>query len=122
VHLDLKTEPGEVGRARQLVGRFLADSPEDVRTVAQLLTSELVTNAVHYSSGEIKLSLDCADHVLRVRVRDESSHHPQLRRPQTGDERGGRGLLFVESLALSWGVAPDRTSGGKTVWFRLRTG
>jgi anti-sigma regulatory factor (Ser/Thr protein kinase) len=91
-----------------------------VIAVAQLLTSELVSNAVEHASGSIRVSFDCTGGVLRVRVRDESAHLPTISRALDSDLRG-RGLMLVAGLALGWGVAPDLVTGGKTVWFRLRT-
>ena len=119
--LDLRSDLSAIAEARRFTGQFLMGSHDEVRYVAELLTSELVSNAVEHGSGRIRLSLDCVDGVLRVRVRDGSPHQPALRRPTTVEERG-RGLLLVEKLALSWGVAPDLATGGKAVWFRLRTG
>ena len=121
IQLDLRrADVTEVRRARRAAGEFLAGSPEDTIAIAQLLTSELVSNAMEHTSGSIRVSFDCADGVLRVRVRDESAHEPVVGRPLVSDLRG-RGLLMVESLAMAWGVAPDLLTGGKTVWFRLRT-
>lgn len=119
--LDLRSDLSAIAEARRFTGQFLMGSHDDARYVAELLTSELVSNAVEHGSGHIRLSLDCVDGILRVRVRDASPHQPVLRRPTLGDERG-RGLLLVERLALAWGVAPDLATGGKAVWFRLRTG
>lgn len=124
VNIDLgRGDPSEVAQARRLVRQFLAGSSEDVVAVAQLLTSELVTNALRHGGGDIRVSLDCADGVLRVRVRDGSARHPAVREHLAGrDADSGRGLLMVEKLATSWGSTPELGSGGKTVWFRLRTG
>ena len=122
VHLDLgRRDLTEVAQARRFTRDFLAGSPDSVIEVAQLLTSELVTNAMEHASGVVRVSLDCADGILRVRVRDGSPARPSTRQPLNLDEVRGRGLLLVASLAMSWGVAPDLLGGGKTVWFRLRT-
>ena len=122
VHLDL-TWPDltEIGRAREFARDFLAGSPADVVETCQLLTSELVTNAMLHGSGAVRISLDCAAGILRVRVRDGSVRRPAARDAPNPDETRGNGLLLVETLALSWGFAPDLLTGGKTVWFRLRT-
>jgi anti-sigma regulatory factor (Ser/Thr protein kinase) len=87
------------------------------REVAQLLVSELVTNAVRHSDSDVIL-LDIGFHDdLRVAVTDASPQVPQPG-PSTSNDRDGRGLLLVDSLAKRWGV--DRTSGnGKRVWFEL---
>ena len=111
----------EIAQARRFARDALAGSPEGVIEVAQLLTSELVTNAMEHGSGVVRVSLDRADGILRVRVKDGSPLRPVMRQPLNLEETRGRGLLLVASLAMSWGVAPDSPGGGKTVWFRLRT-
>jgi anti-sigma regulatory factor (Ser/Thr protein kinase) len=92
---------------------------EAVCDVAELLSSELVTNAVVHarSSVELEAAYDDAS-VLRIDVYDRSpdevdrSPHP----PADGAE-GGRGLAIVARLACRWGVDP--CSPGKRVWFTL---
>lgn len=104
--------------ARSLLARDLGDSfTVEEREVAQLLVSELVTNAVLHSHSDVIL-LDIGFHDdLRVAVTDASAQVPRPR-PSTSNDRDGRGLLLVESLAKRWGI--DRTSGnGKRVWFEL---
>jgi len=92
--------------------------PELIDT-AQLLTSELVTNAlVHTDSGaELTATLTGeAQPLLRVEVHDRTGGRPRARVP---DEQagGGRGLLLVQALADAWGVRAQPV--GKTVWFEL---
>ena len=118
--VDLRRDPLEVARARRIVSQFCGSLPSEVVTIAQLLTSELVTNALEHGSGDVTLSLDCEDGMLRIQVSDGSSRRPLLKRPRVEDDRG-RGLLMVESLATAWGVSTALRGGGKTVWFKLRT-
>ncbi|MFI0776943.1 ATP-binding protein [Streptomyces sp. NPDC021212] len=92
--------------------------------LAELLTSELVTNAlVHTDRGayvRATLSGGADGPVagrLRVEVRDFVSRHPKLRGHPPEDSASGRGLLLVHTLADAWGV---RAHGvGKAVWFEL---
>ncbi len=80
---------------------------------AELLVSELVTNAVRYADAPIGLRL-MLDEVLRVEVADPLPDPPRQRRAARTDE-GGRGLELVHSLADNWGT---RVEGeGKVVWF-----
>ena len=37
----------------------------------------------------------------------------------SGERSGGRGLALVDALAAAWGTT--RYTGGKTVWFQIRT-
>lgn len=83
---------------------------------AQLLVSELVTNALLHAGAPKQLRL-IRDRVLTVEVADIGHHPPRLRRPAT-DEEGGRGMRLVNELAHRWGSRVTRT--GKVVWAELR--
>ena len=122
--LERMTVPGCVGsvpRARAFVTGLLA--PEDPRgEAAQLLVSELVTNAVLHSDsrrpgGTVTVLVTEGEDGLRVEVIDEGSVHsvPVVRDDVLATQ--GRGLLLVQSLAEEWGYSRD--SLGTTVWFRL---
>jgi anti-sigma regulatory factor (Ser/Thr protein kinase) len=93
----------------------------DLRADAELLVSELVTNAVLYGRSGVALTVAVADGVLEVGVSDRS---PLLPAPRIGVNvhapwraEGGRGLRMVEQIADEWGVAA--LADGKQVWFRL---
>ncbi|MFI6079618.1 ATP-binding protein [Streptomyces sp. NPDC051217] len=85
--------------------------------VAELLTSELVTNAlVHTDHGAVVKAI-VADSRLRVEVRDFVDAPPTPNEPDVDDGTHGRGLILVDGLADAWGV---RSQGlGKMVWFEL---
>jgi anti-sigma regulatory factor (Ser/Thr protein kinase) len=84
--------------------------------VAALLTSELVTNAIRYAGGPVKLFVTCTCDHLRVYVHDASQDWPApLDAPI--DAEDGRGLMLVTSLSADWGWY--RTSAGKAVYFTL---
>jgi len=85
---------------------------------AQLLVSELVTNAVRYGAPPIELQVRCAgDDRLQVRVRDSEPRAP--RAAEAGpDAESGRGLLLVDLVSDAWGHEDD--DDGKAVWFTLR--
>ncbi|KUJ64157.1 hypothetical protein ACZ90_61215 [Streptomyces albus subsp. albus] len=95
--------------------------PSDLAETAELLLSELVTNAVRHGrvprGREIGVRSALSGGELRVEVADVSDSQPQMRESGDGDERG-RGLLLVDSLADKWGVS-RRGVIGKTVWFVL---
>ena len=120
LHQRLRPHPSSVGLARRLVGQFLKDAgSEALLEPAQLLTSELVTNALMHGTGAIDLTLLTLDDHLRVEVADRGRHRPQ---PHPHDLMAdtGRGLKMVDQLSESWGVLP--TVEGKAVWFQLRPG
>lgn len=83
---------------------------------AELLTSELVTNAIRHGSGEVSVSLSRENDLLRVRVTDDSRDAPVMAPPDPL-AAGGRGLWLVDELSSDWGVATEQQ--GKTVWFEL---
>ncbi|WP_338900246.1 ATP-binding protein [Streptomyces sp. TG1A-60] len=87
---------------------------------AELLTSELVTNALIHTDHDAVLTATVSPRGLHVEVRDFVARRPRPRMPRTDDGTHGRGLLLVQSLADAWGV---RAHGvGKAVWFDLDGG
>ncbi|MFI1968088.1 ATP-binding protein [Streptomyces cinnamoneus] len=97
---------------------------------AQLLTSELVTNACLHTSGPCTLRLRGREGGrLRVTVWDTSPFVPApfatgtLRRRSWRDGRGaesGRGLTLVRQCASTWGSHTyDKRRFGKALWFEL---
>lgn len=89
----------------------------DTSDVAELLTSELLTNALVHTDDDAILTATVSPHGLRVEVRDFVARRPRPRAPVAGDDTGGRGLVLVQSLADAWGVCPHEV--GKSVWFEL---
>ncbi|WP_353945449.1 ATP-binding protein [Streptomyces sp. HUAS MG91] len=94
--------------------------------IAELLTSELVTNALVHTDRDAELVATVGPRGLRVEVRDAAARRPRLRVPNADDgthSTHGRGLLLVQSLADAWGVAAlGAQEPGKVVWFELHTG
>jgi anti-sigma regulatory factor (Ser/Thr protein kinase) len=88
---------------------------EDLRAVAVLLTSELVTNVVQHAATPIDVAVSWEEPTLRVEVADGSSILPAIADTVAG--AGGRGLLIVSRLARHWGVSQRRD--GKAVWFTV---
>lgn len=112
----LPRELRSVGRARELARvQLTAWGLDDLVDTAELLVSELVTNALRYGEGEIRLRL-LRDRTLVCEVWDAGLVQPRRRRARDTDE-GGRGLQLVGLLSAAWGSR--RTPRGKTVWFEL---
>ncbi|MFD1933684.1 MULTISPECIES: ATP-binding protein [Nonomuraea] len=113
----LPPDASSVAWARHLIRARLAswalDGPSEV---AQLLVSELVTNAVRHARGPYRLVLYVVEDLLRCEVQDADEILPQLRHVDAGDENG-RGLAVLDLLACCWGS--QRTLEGKSVWFEL---
>ncbi|MFG2648642.1 SpoIIE family protein phosphatase [Streptomyces sp. NPDC048436] len=114
----LALDPCEVGRARELVREQLRVwSRESLTETAELLVSELVTNAVRHSGGgRVEFRLVRSGPTLMCEVEDDDPTLPTLMSAGPGDEFG-RGLRIVSALAKEWGTS--RTTSGKTVWFEL---
>lgn len=111
-------------RLRSLLCHWGAPGRADA---AELLISELVTNALVHTDGGavVTVTLDDGGPTpgargrLHVEVRDFVSRRPTPRPLPDGAGEGtsGRGLLLVNALADAWGV---RAQGvGKVVWFEL---
>jgi PAS domain S-box-containing protein len=112
----LPREPRSVGRAREYARtQLVAWDLEPLVDTTELLVSELVTNALRYGEGEIRLRL-LLDRTLVCEVWDAGLVQPRRRRARDTDE-GGRGLQLVGLLSAGWGSR--RTPRGKTVWFEL---
>ncbi|MFJ4522225.1 SpoIIE family protein phosphatase [Streptomyces sp. NPDC088810] len=112
----LPREPRSVGRAREYArGQLLSWDLEPLVDTTELLVSELVTNALRYGEGDIRLRL-LLDRTLVCEVWDAGLVQPRRRRARDTDE-GGRGLQLVGLLSAAWGSR--RTPRGKTVWFEL---
>lgn len=106
--------------ARRHVATIGASWPADLRDLALLLTSELVTNALRYGNGNgIRLTVRQTPHALRVEVHDANPAAPRLSQNLDGTAEQGRGLHIVDSLATRWGHTPSADPAGKTVWFEL---
>ncbi|MDX2523491.1 SpoIIE family protein phosphatase [Streptomyces europaeiscabiei] len=113
---DLEAEPAAVARARANVTRQLSDwGLAELEFTAELVVSELVTNAIRYGRPPIRLRL-IRDRTLMCEISDSGGTTPHLRRARVFDE-GGRGLLLVAQLAEHWGTR--RARQGKTVWAEL---
>ncbi|WP_349498001.1 SpoIIE family protein phosphatase [Actinoallomurus iriomotensis] len=107
-------EVASVAAARRFVGDTLRNWGVDEVDDAMLLTSELVTNAIVHAGTEVEVVCEALGGQVRVEVHDR---HQARRIPVPGDQVSGRGLLFPETLAISWGVTYGQ--GDKQVWFTV---
>ena len=102
-------------RARSLIRRPLRQwGLTELIPAAELVVSELVTNAVRYTQSKISLRL-VLEGGLFCEVLDDSAAPPRLRQAADDDERG-RGLQVVSQVAQRWGT---RRASGKVVWCEL---
>ncbi|WP_373689134.1 SpoIIE family protein phosphatase [Streptomyces sp. Rer75] len=110
---EVPSEPAQVSEMRAAVAGKLAEwELGDVAFTTELILSELITNAIRYATGPIRVRLLC-DRSLICEVSDTSSTSPHLRYAATTDE-GGRGLFLVSQFADRWGTR--YTAEGKVIW------
>ena len=115
----LVLEPDEhaAGEARHELRQFLVDREVAAGqlSAAELVVSELVTNAVSSGSPEVEVYARVDGDTIRIWVSDEVAVAPQPHEPSP--QGGGWGLHIIHEVATRWGVRP-RVDGqpGKTVW------
>ncbi|MDQ0809300.1 PAS domain S-box-containing protein [Streptomyces sp. B3I7] len=114
---DIPADPSLVAAIRkQVVGQLERWRLTETAFTAELVVSELVTNAIRYGERPIRLRLIHDTSILICEVSDTSPTAPHLRRAKTYDE-GGRGLLLVAQLTQRWGTR--HTPEGKTIWAEM---
>jgi serine/threonine-protein kinase RsbW len=95
--------------------------PGSVLSDAQLLLTEILSNAILHGGGSEGLEVVVAtdDTTLRVSVTDHGSGftRPTVL-PPDASAASGWGLYLLERLAATWGVDPV-PDGGSYVWFEL---
>lgn len=112
----LANAASSAGEARKTVRAVLAEAGVDAWPT-DLLTSELVANAVRHAGTSMSLRIRVNQGSIIVAVADGSPEPPR-RRALAVDAPGGRGLLVVDRLSARWGweIQPG---GGKIVWFEV---
>ncbi|MGA5036767.1 SpoIIE family protein phosphatase [Streptomyces capoamus] len=111
--------PEAVRHARRFTRRTLRTwgVSQDTLDAALLVVSELVTNALVHTGGQVRLDLSLVNHRLRLAVADASPRSPVKPTSIGWEATGGRGILLVEAVSAAWGTVP--VSGGKQVWADL---
>ncbi|PVZ08281.1 ATP-binding protein [Actinomycetospora cinnamomea] len=118
-HFDVDPRaPGDArGHVRRVCRHWGID--EDTREAAEIVVTELVTNAVEHASSASVVEVWRRDHSLRLTVRDfDLTVLPEAHLPDPSAPRG-RGLAMVAAVARTWGVEAHRD--GKTVWAEMET-
>ncbi|MFC5750556.1 ATP-binding protein [Actinomadura rugatobispora] len=118
--LELPAVHASVPRARAFMRALVtARAVQHVREDAEVLVSELVTNAVRHAAtprSTLRLTVLRAGPRLRIEVHDPSPFPPRVRRVDLMDETG-RGWFLVAAIADRHGT--DQTVSGKCVWCEL---
>jgi anti-sigma regulatory factor (Ser/Thr protein kinase) len=115
--------PAELGHARELVRKALAAwGLGEQAELAELVVTELATNALRHGTGPIDISLSHSGNDLRTGVHDHGAGRP-VRRRTTADDEQGRGLELLDGLidlnGGARGVVDDTDGPGKTVYVAL---
>lgn len=124
--VDLPGVAESVCSARRFIRGTLENSGQPDTYDAELLASELVSNAVRHSEsgragGQVTVTVANHGDTIRIAVIDEGSSTcaPSLPGEPDEDAEGGRGLWLVREVALSWGWHEVVAGRGRVVWFRL---
>ncbi len=120
-YLELRALPTAVPCARLHAKEVIVEwGLRALADTAELLVSELVTNAIRASSSllspVVRIWLVSERNGFFIRVWDGSEQMP-VRRDKDLDSESGRGLLLVEALSKDWGAYPK--ADGKVVWVRV---
>ena len=111
-------EPDAVPSARRCVRLALREAavPDDLVSDAEIVVTELASNALMYGGAPAELRLALTEAGIRIEVEDSSPVAP-VRLLASVDSMTGRGLALVSGVASAWGVHP--VTGGKVVWAQL---
>lgn len=122
VRLELTADLAEVGVARRFVRTNLTDVPASVSTDAQLVASELVTNAVeHGAGGPVVVALRRNDDAVALTVESEgpASDVGDVAEWRIApiDQPSGRGLGIIRAIAHR--VDVEQTDGRLVITVNL---
>ncbi|GGU42883.1 ATPase [Lentzea flava] len=107
-----------LGDLRRSVRQALSHLDTDCVEDAELLVTELVSNAYDHGKPPIRLRLcQLPNSSLHIDVEDgDRTHLPRLRVSGPNAERG-RGLVLVDQLSREWGF--NVTARTKVVWAEM---
>jgi anti-sigma regulatory factor (Ser/Thr protein kinase) len=111
--------PLPLAQVRAWLRSHLRGVSPDTVSDAELVVTELVSNAYEHATGAVGLRLCLLTDRLRLEVDDACPDRPpdadHVRAP---DEPGGRGLMLITALTTAWGVLAG--VGRKTVWAEIQ--
>jgi anti-sigma regulatory factor (Ser/Thr protein kinase) len=120
----LRRHPSEISRARELARKALTDwGLADHTDLAELIVSELATNALRHGAGPITVHLFyTSDGDLWLEVHDHGRAQPIVQEA-TADDEQGRGLSLLDALmdlhSGIRGMAVDASNPGKGIYVAL---
>ena len=110
--------PESVPRARRFVAEMIAGISDAVTERTAVMVSELATNAIRHAATPFAVRVEVTPTEVCLEVTDSGPGEPGLRAPAPRAP-SGRGLRIVDALSDDWGVRPDPSGRGKTVWFSV---
>ena len=120
----LRRHPSEISRAREQARKALTDwGLADHTDLAELIVSELTTNALRHGAGPITVRLSYTQEGdLWLEVHDHGRGRPVLQKT-TADDEQGRGLALLDALMdLHGGIrgmVDDPSNPGKSIYVAL---
>lgn len=120
----LRRHPSEISRARERTRKALTDWGLAAHAdLAELIVSELTTNALRHGASPITVRLSYAsDRDLWLEVHDHGRGRPVPQKATTDDEQG-RGLALLDALmdlhSGIRGMVDDPSSPGKSIYVVL---
>ncbi len=114
---ELPADATAPGQARWHLRQLLSGNEEAID--AELVATELITNAWRHGRGPITLQADVRSDGLLLRVCSASDFEPTVRvdSDSGADDSGGRGLLLIEELTTAWGF--ERNGEQLCVWAQI---
>lgn len=88
-----------------------------LKGIAELIVSELVTNAVRHAGSDLEVTVALSDQYLHLFVRDRDLRIPRIFTADSPDPDHSRGMKLVDGLASAWGTT--LRPYGKSVWATL---
>jgi anti-sigma regulatory factor (Ser/Thr protein kinase) len=118
--VEMECRPDSLGprQARAFVASFMkAWGLADLVDRAELLTSEVVTNAVVHGHSPVYLVVEGHSSSVVVEVKDMAQTQVVAEGEEVAEADHGRGMVLVDALSDRWGWW--KVEGGKVVWFAL---
>jgi anti-sigma regulatory factor (Ser/Thr protein kinase) len=118
VEMDYRPDPLAPRQARAFVASFMkAWGLADLVDRAELLTSEVVTNAIVHAHSPVRLVVEAQSSSVVVEVKDTAQTQLVAEGEEAAEADHGRGMVLVDALSDRWGWWEEE--GGKVVWFAL---
>jgi anti-sigma regulatory factor (Ser/Thr protein kinase) len=119
VGMDCRADPLAPRQARAFVATAVkAWGLADLVERAELLTSEVVTNAILHAHNPVRLVVEVQSSSVVVEVQDATAQtQVVVEDEEVAEADHGRGMVLVDALSDRWGWW--KADGGKVVWFAL---